>query len=157
MLAIKVWAEKFEVLLSASKSLDISLLHFTPDWAQSTLFETPFLWRLKIVKYMVGFLHLIDTYYELFLKSQCLTQLNYVSQFSQEQWLCSIRHEMQKRNIQTFTSWKEDFKFIKTAQTFIASTRYHALALTGLSLDITPIYIPRKSSENALIRMPPCP
>ena len=49
----------------------------------------------------------------------------------------------------------EDLIFIKTAQIFIASIRYDVLALLGLNVDIGSIYISRKSSENALTRMPP--
>ena len=48
----------------------------------------------------------------------------------------------------------EDLIFIKTAQIFIASIRYDVLALLGLNVDFGAIYIARKSSENALTRMP---
>ena len=39
----------------------------------------------------------------------------------------------------------------------VASIRYDALSLYVLGFDIRLIYIPRKSTENALTLMPPCP
>ena len=72
--------------------------------------------------------------------------------FSQEQWFCSVR--LKEENPNYLNSWMEDWIFIITAQTFVASITYisYLVLLDRLNVGIGSINISRNSLENALTR-----